>query len=202
MDLAKNSAEYSTLVHSSQIRHPSVIASFASRDHRTEPNPWGAKRRHCRPACANLPIMPTRDQTIAPDILAYISHHRVFGPTRGRDRTSIAELLADERCSQALLQFFATTDVGRTSGHRWPRKARMRPVRPRNGKRGTKRSGLGRGERRRGWGRSRVFNFILFPSLLSLTFFISFVFLFILYWAFWRLGGDEATSCRGPEEEP
>ena len=31
-------------------------------------------------------------------------------------RTSIAELLADERCSQAVLQFFATTDVGRTSG--------------------------------------------------------------------------------------
>jgi len=26
------------------------------------------------------------------------------GPTRGRDRTSIAELLADERCSQAVLQ--------------------------------------------------------------------------------------------------
>ena len=38
------------------------------------------------------------------------------GPTRGRDRTSIAELLVDERCSQAVLQFFATTDVGRTSG--------------------------------------------------------------------------------------
>ena len=38
------------------------------------------------------------------------------GPTRGRDRTQIAELLADERCSQALLDFNATTDVGRTSG--------------------------------------------------------------------------------------
>jgi len=38
------------------------------------------------------------------------------GPTRGRDRTSVAELLADERCSQAVLQFFATTDVSRTSG--------------------------------------------------------------------------------------
>jgi len=35
---------------------------------------------------------------------------------RDRDRTSIAELLADERCSQAVLQFFETTDVGRTSG--------------------------------------------------------------------------------------
>jgi len=38
------------------------------------------------------------------------------GPTRGRDRTKIAELLADERCSQAVLGFLATTDVGRTSG--------------------------------------------------------------------------------------
>ena len=35
---------------------------------------------------------------------------------RGRDRTSIAELLADERCSQAVIDFLATTDVGRTSG--------------------------------------------------------------------------------------
>jgi len=38
------------------------------------------------------------------------------GPTRGRDRSSIAELLADEWCSQAVLEFLATTDVGRTSG--------------------------------------------------------------------------------------
>ena len=37
------------------------------------------------------------------------------GPTRWRDRTKIAELLADERCSQAVLVFLATTD-GRTSG--------------------------------------------------------------------------------------
>ena len=38
------------------------------------------------------------------------------GPARGRDRTKIAELLADERCSQAVLDFLATTDVGRTAG--------------------------------------------------------------------------------------
>ena len=38
------------------------------------------------------------------------------GPTRGKDRTKIAELFADERCSQALLDFVATTDVGRTTG--------------------------------------------------------------------------------------
>ena len=37
-------------------------------------------------------------------------------PYPGRDRTSIAELLADQRCSQAVLTFLATTDVGRTSG--------------------------------------------------------------------------------------
>ena len=38
------------------------------------------------------------------------------GPTRERRRTSIAEMLADERCSQTVLQFLATTDVGRMSG--------------------------------------------------------------------------------------
>ena len=38
------------------------------------------------------------------------------GPTRGRDRTKIAELFADERCSQAILDFLATTDFGRTAG--------------------------------------------------------------------------------------
>ena len=36
-------------------------------------------------------------------------------PTRVRDRTKIAELLADERCRQAVLSFLATTDVERTS---------------------------------------------------------------------------------------
>ena len=40
----------------------------------------------------------------------------VPGPTRGRYRTSIAKLLAHERCSQAVLQFLATTGIGRTSG--------------------------------------------------------------------------------------
>jgi len=38
------------------------------------------------------------------------------GPTWGRSHTNIAELLADERYSHAVLQFLATTDVGRTSG--------------------------------------------------------------------------------------
>jgi len=31
-------------------------------------------------------------------------------PTRDRDRTKIAELFADEWCSQAILDFLATTD--------------------------------------------------------------------------------------------
>ena len=35
---------------------------------------------------------------------------------RGEDRTKIAELFANERCSQAILDFLATTDVGRTAG--------------------------------------------------------------------------------------
>jgi len=38
------------------------------------------------------------------------------GPTLGRDRTKIAELFAHERCSQAILDILATTDVGRTAG--------------------------------------------------------------------------------------
>jgi len=38
------------------------------------------------------------------------------GPTRERHKTSIAELLADQRCSQAVLDFLETTDVGRASG--------------------------------------------------------------------------------------
>ena len=31
------------------------------------------------------------------------------GPTRGRGRTKVAELLAGERCSQAILDFLVTT---------------------------------------------------------------------------------------------
>ena len=38
------------------------------------------------------------------------------GPTRERHKPSIAELLADRRCSQAVLDFLENTDVGRTSG--------------------------------------------------------------------------------------
>jgi len=73
------------------------------------------------------------------------------GPTQGRYRTNIAELLADERCSQAVLQFLATTDVGRTSGPPVAEGEEDAASEARD-----QWSGLGRGERRRrGWGRSR-----------------------------------------------
>jgi len=42
--------------------------------------------------------------------------NKLPGPIRHRGRTSIAELLADERCSQTVFQFLATTDLGQTSG--------------------------------------------------------------------------------------
>ena len=35
---------------------------------------------------------------------------------RGKDRFKISELSADERCSEAILDFLATTEVGRTAG--------------------------------------------------------------------------------------
>ena len=35
---------------------------------------------------------------------------------RGKDRFKISELFADERCSKAILDFLATTEVGRTAG--------------------------------------------------------------------------------------
>jgi len=38
---------------------------------------------------------------------------------RGNDRFKISELFADERCSKAILDFLATTEVGRTAAHRW-----------------------------------------------------------------------------------
>jgi len=38
------------------------------------------------------------------------------GPARERQKTSIAELLADRRCSQAVLDFLENTVVGRTPG--------------------------------------------------------------------------------------
>jgi len=61
-----------------------------------------------------LPQWKSQQKTLWATVLK--ETHKLPGPTRGRDHTSIVELLADERCSQAVLPFFATTDVGRTSG--------------------------------------------------------------------------------------
>ena len=41
---------------------------------------------------------------------------KLLGPARERHKTSIAELLADRRCSQAVRDFLENTDVGRMSG--------------------------------------------------------------------------------------
>jgi len=35
---------------------------------------------------------------------------------RGKDRFKVSELFADERCSKAILDFLATTEVGQTAG--------------------------------------------------------------------------------------
>jgi len=61
------------------------------------------------------------------------------GPIRGKVRTKIAELFADERCSQALLDFLATTDVGRTAGP--PVTEDTGAARPRSGTVGNARNG-------------------------------------------------------------
>jgi len=61
----------------------------------------------------NCPKWKSHQKTPWATVLGEIS--KLVGPTRGRDRTNIAELLADERCSQAVLDFLATTDVGRTA---------------------------------------------------------------------------------------
>ena len=61
-----------------------------------------------------LPPMEKPAKTLWATVLK--ETRKLPGPTRERRRTSIAELLADERCSQAVLQFLATADVGRTSG--------------------------------------------------------------------------------------
>ena len=104
------------------------------------------------------------------------------GVTRGRDRTNIAELLADERCSQAVLAFLATqTSAGRPA-HRWQERKTRRLVRPQNGKRGNRRSGIGRGWRRSGWGWSFEGDGFLLLFTLSLIFLISFVFTTPVAW--------------------
>jgi len=61
----------------------------------------------------NCPQWKSQQKTLWATVLE--ETNKLPGPTRGRDRTKIVEL-ADERCSQAILDFLATTDVGRTAG--------------------------------------------------------------------------------------
>ena len=62
----------------------------------------------------NCPQWKSQQRTLWSTVLE--TTRKLPGPTRGRTHTNIAELLADERCSQAVIQFLATTDVGKTAG--------------------------------------------------------------------------------------
>ena len=62
----------------------------------------------------NCPQWKNQQKTLWSTILE--TTRKLPGPTRGRTHTNIAELLSDERCSQAVNQFLATTDVGKTAG--------------------------------------------------------------------------------------
>jgi len=87
------------------------------------------------------------------------------GPTRGRARTKIAELLADERCSQAVLVFLATTEVERTSG----------PPMAGDGDGEASEASVGRQGARGAWGGVRRISVSLGRSLFSLIFHLSFL---------------------------
>ena len=62
----------------------------------------------------NCPEWKSQQKTLWATVLE--TTRKLPGPTRGRAHTNIAELLADEWCSQAVIQFLATTDVGTTAG--------------------------------------------------------------------------------------
>ena len=62
----------------------------------------------------NCPQWKSQQKTLWATVLE--TTRKLPGPIRSRGRTSIGELLAYKRCSQAVLTFLATTDVGRTSG--------------------------------------------------------------------------------------
>ena len=80
----------------------------------------GAKRWWCQHKIQarehhfkNCPQWKSQQKSLWTTALEVTKHP---GPVRGRDRTKIAELFADERCSKAALDFLATTDVGKTTG--------------------------------------------------------------------------------------
>ena len=60
----------------------------------------------------NCPQWKSQQKTLWATVLEETK--KLPGPTR--DRTKISELFADERCSQAILDYLVTTDVGRTAG--------------------------------------------------------------------------------------
>jgi len=62
----------------------------------------------------NCPQWKSQQKTLWATVLEETK--KLPGPTPGRDRTKIAQLFADERRSQAILDFLATTDFGRTAG--------------------------------------------------------------------------------------
>jgi len=62
---------------------------------------------------SNCPQWKSQQKTLWATVLE--ETRKLPGPTRGKDRTKIAELFADERCRQALLDFLATTDIERTA---------------------------------------------------------------------------------------
>jgi len=62
----------------------------------------------------NYPQWKSQQKTLWATILE--EARKCPGLVHTRDRTKIAELFADERCSKATLDFLATTDVGKTAG--------------------------------------------------------------------------------------
>jgi len=80
------------------------------------PNAGGAQyktqtRKHL---FENCPQWKSRQKALWATVLEETRKHP--GPVRTRDRTKIAELFVDERRSKAILDFLATTDVGKTVG--------------------------------------------------------------------------------------
>ena len=81
-----------------------------------------------RPRPANISLRTARSGRASRRLIVY--HAAVYNiwttvvgetrkhpvPVRARDRTKIAELFVDERCSKAILEFLATTNVGKAAG--------------------------------------------------------------------------------------
>jgi len=96
-------------------------------------------------------------------------------PSGYRAGTKIAELLADQRCSQAILEFLATTDVGRQA-HRWQKKKqKQRPASLGVGEQGSRGASRSFEGGRTVWGEEWA------DSLSLFLFFILFYFYFLYF---------------------